>query len=194
MTQQKKCHLPAHSPTRAIVFDTGPLAHFAQAGLLDVLEMLVGEQHALMPMQVVEELRAGMSREPALGSALDAEWIEHYELATYREIRELARFSERLGSGKRNLGEAAVLALASSISAQAMVDDRIAYRIAQNTGISCKRALAMLCEGINSRLLTRHHASSIVDGLIATEYWLPCERGAFIPWAIDNKLIPPIQK
>ena len=173
-----------------VVLDTGPMVAFAQAGRFDELEILMGERRVYMPMQVVRELEKGMHSKPALGIALKAPWIEHYELTTLKELQEFAKFHERLVTGESNLGDAAVLALASSMPAQAMIDDRKAHKIAQKFKVTSKRTLAMLCDDIRSELLTPTHASHIVDDLLDTGYRLPLKRGKFIEWAIKEGQLP----
>ena len=171
------------------VFDTGPLAHFARAGWLGVLKALVGQRRALIPMQVAAELQAAAAREPSIRAALDVEWIERHELVTDAELRSFAGFAERLVSGERNLGETAVLAVAVTMPAQAVIDDSAAHKVAQRAGVSCIRTLALLCDAIRRGLLTTSLVSNIADDLIATEYRLPFEPGRFIPWAIAEGLL-----
>ena len=171
------------------VFDTGPLAHFARAGWLGVLKSLVGQRSALIPMQVVAELQAA-AREPSIAAVLDAEWIERHELGTDAEPRSFASFAERLVSGERNLGESAVLAVAATMPAQAVIDDSAAHKAAQRAGVSSIRTLALLCDAIRRGLLTTSLVSNIADDLLVTEYRLPFEPGRFIPWAIAEGLLP----
>jgi hypothetical protein len=42
-----------------LVFDTGPLSHFARQNWLGVLKAIVGDRRALIPDVVVDELCAG---------------------------------------------------------------------------------------------------------------------------------------
>lgn len=91
-----------------LVFDTGPLSHFARAGWLEVLRAVVGERRAIVPDAVVKELARGSQNDRRLRAVLDAQWIEQRELRTEAELREFARFASRLVSGQRNIGEAAV--------------------------------------------------------------------------------------
>ena len=102
-----------------LVFDTGPLAHFARAGWLGVLKSLVGSRRALIPAQVAMELQQAAGHEHAMGAVLDAAWIEHYELHTEEELIAFAGFAAHLMSEGRNQGETAVLAVAETMPAQA---------------------------------------------------------------------------
>ena len=172
-----------------LVFDTGPLSHFARANWLEVLEIVVGNRRAVIPEAVVAELQAGIHNDRRLRAVLDADWIERRELHTESERRAFARFASRLVSGQRNVGEAAVLALAATIPAQAVIDDSVAHKVGTQAGVSCTRTLALLCESIRKDLLTLDVVGNVVDDLIATDYRLPFGPGEFAEWAIANDLL-----
>ena len=175
----------------AFVFDTGPLAHFARAGWLGVLRSLIGSSRAIIPVQVASELRRSAGHEHAMRAVLDARWIEHHELCTEEELSAFAGFAAQLMSEGRNEGETAVLAIAATMPAQAVLDDSVAHKAAQRAGLSCKRTLALLCEAVRDGLLTAELVSHIADDLIETEYRLPFGPGEFAPWAIAEGLLPP---
>lgn len=178
------------TPMDAFVFDTGPLAHFARAGWLSALESLVGSTRAIIPVQVASELRKTTSHQAAIETVLEASWIEHHELSTDEELAAFGKFAARLMSDGRNEGETAVLAIAATMPACAVLDDSVAHKIAQREGLSCKRTLALLCDAVRDGLLTAELVSDIVDDLIETEYRLPFAPGEFIPWAIEQQLLP----
>lgn len=175
----------------AFVFDTGPLAHFARAGWLGVLRTLVGPRRAIIPTQVASELRAAAIHEHAIGTVLNATWIEHHELRTEEELTAFGKFAAQLMSEGRNEGETAALAVAATMPAQVVIDDSVAHKVAQRAGLSCKRTLALLCEAVRDDLLTAQLVSHIADSLIETEYRLPFASGEFIRWAISEGLLLP---
>ena len=174
----------------AFVFDTGPLAHFTRAGWLGVLRSLVGSNRVIIPVQVVSELKIAARHEHAMASVLDATWIEHHELRTEGELSAFGKFASQLLSRERNVGETAVLAIAATMPAQAVLDDSVAHKVAKQAGLSCKRTLALLCDAVHNGLLTAELVSNIADDLIETEYRLPFAPGEFIPWAIAEHLLP----
>ncbi|WP_419946707.1 hypothetical protein [Candidatus Poriferisodalis sp.] len=88
------------------MFDTGPLSHFARAGLLDALQLVVGERRAVMPDAVQRELRDGVHLHPSIQTALEADWIETHELESAQEVAAFSKYAERLVSGSRNLESA----------------------------------------------------------------------------------------
>lgn len=84
-----------------LVFDTGPLSHFARQNWLGVLKAVVGERRALIPDVVVLEPSEGAGRDSRLQEVLDADWIEHRQLVTDEEVAAFAKFSALLVEGSR---------------------------------------------------------------------------------------------
>lgn len=170
----------------ALVFDTGPLRHFAQAGWLGVLEEIVGERRAIIPMAVLGELESTSHRFPEVADAVNAPWVDHHQLHSYEEMSALAAFSELLVSGRKNLGEAEVLALAATLPAEAVIDDSAAFEVGKRAGVECTQTLPLLCDAIQRGLLSLDQVSDIADDLIMTDYRLPFEPGQFARWATEE--------
>lgn len=171
-----------------LVFDTGPLSHFARADILGVLKIVVGERRAVVPEAVVTELREGVHLDSRIQTVLDAGWIEHRAISAGEEVEAYGRFSKRLVFRDRNVGDAAVLALAHAMPARAVIDDRDACDIASKEGVALSRTLNLLCEAVHSQLLTLDFVSEIADELIRTEYRLPFGPGEFKAWAVRESL------
>jgi len=171
-----------------LIFDTGPLSHFARADLLGVLKIVVGERRAVVPQAVVTELEQGVSSNPRLRTVLDADWIERRPFATASEHRAFWWFSRRLVIGDRNVGDAAVLALAHTVPARAVIDDRAACALATKARVDLARTLNLLCEAVHRELLTLDLVSEIADELIRTEYRLPFGPGEFKAWAARENI------
>lgn len=55
-----------------MVFDTGPLRHFAVQGWLGVLKFLAGDRLVIIPESVEHELRNQVRDHPVLHQVLDA--------------------------------------------------------------------------------------------------------------------------
>ncbi|HWE91700.1 MAG TPA: hypothetical protein VG317_19720 [Pseudonocardiaceae bacterium] len=176
--------------TEELIFDTGPLSHFAQQGWLGILRLVVGERVAVIPDTVTDELNAGIPGRPHLRLVLDAPWIERRDLTTENELRHLGQFAKMLVVNERNLGEAAVLAYAKANGATAIIDDRSARKVAQLHGVSCRGTLSLLCEAIHDGHLTISLVSTVADHLIESNYRLPFKPGGFERWARENCLIP----
>ena len=173
-----------------LIFDTSPLSQFARIESLDVLRAIVGERRSIIPQAVVVELRRGVLNDPRIRAVLEASWIEQRDTQTDDELAEYAGFASRLVSGDRNVGDAAVLALAKTLPGQAVIDDSVAHRLGTEAGVSCTRTLALLCDGIRDGLLRLEEVSDLADELIATNYRLPFGPGGFAIWAKYNDLIP----
>lgn len=172
-----------------LVFDTGPLSHFAMQNWLGALKAVVGGRRAIIPDVVELELTQGAQRDSRLQEVLDAEWIEHRKLITDEEVAAFAKFSALLVRGSRNRGEAGVLALASVVGGVAVVDDGAGRKAADDHGVAKKPTLALLCEAIHSGLLTVKLVSALADDLLATEYRLPFEAGGFERWASEQGMV-----
>jgi hypothetical protein len=91
------------------VLDAMCLSHFARAERLDVLRDLLVHKECWTTQVVLEEVRLGVAAHPALRDVLTADWLRIAQLDTLDEIGLFAIWAARLGSGKRDLGEASVL-------------------------------------------------------------------------------------
>ena len=139
-----------------LVFDTGPLGHFAAAGWLGALKAVVGTRRAIIPETVVTELQKGARADPLLQQVLDAGWIEHHTLTTQAEVQAYARYRSLLASGNRNLGEAAVLAVAETLPGTAVIDDAAGRKAAQTNNVALRPTLALLCDAIRGNCSPCH--------------------------------------
>ncbi len=171
-----------------LVFDTGPLSHFATAGWLGVLKAIVGNRGAIIPETVVSELQRGLQTNQRLQQVLDADWILHRPLTDTVELQAYSRYRSILASGNRNLGEVAVLAVAQTLPATAVIDDAAGRKTAQDNNISLRPTLTLLCDAIREGLLTLQLVSALADDLLASHYRLPFTPGGFEQWAIENNM------
>lgn len=73
-----------------LVFDTGPLSHFALADWLGVLKAVIGDRTALIPDVVADELQNGGALDSRIPSILNATWIETRELRSDDEFSHFA--------------------------------------------------------------------------------------------------------
>jgi len=94
-----------------------------------------------------------------------------------------------LASGKKNLGECGVLALAEVRGHLAVLDDRVARTVGEENGVRIVGTLSLLCEGVRAGLLTVPLVSTIADDLLSTDYRLPIAIGGFEAWAVQQDLI-----
>lgn len=107
-----------------LIFDTGPLSQFACIESLEVLKVIVGERRCMVPEAVVVELRRGAQQDSRIQAVLEAGWIEKRDAPAGDELAAYATFASRLVAGDRNVGDAAVLALAKTFPGQAVIDSR----------------------------------------------------------------------
>jgi predicted nucleic acid-binding protein len=140
--------------SHALVFDTGPLSHFAEAGWLKILEVLAGDREVLVPEVVFDEIKTATHAYPFLGQVRDAGWIKVDRSDDVEFLVVYARYTSRLASGTKNLGECGVLALAEVRGHTAVVDDRVAREVGEEQGVQITGTLALMCDGIRQGLLT----------------------------------------
>lgn len=167
---------------QALVFDTGPLAHFAEAGWLSMLRSVAGSRPVLIPDGVRAELQDGLHTNPHLQAVLEAEWISVVSLNSADELAAFGVFAERLVVGTRNVGETEVLAYAKVHGATAVVDDGPGRRAANDNGVLLQPTLALIIEAIRNELLTVSMAEDLADHLLETEYRFPFKPGGFRAW------------
>ena len=176
------------------VFDTGPLCCFAQSGWFNILKEVIGDNPAIIPQAVLNELKLGAKKDSRIEAILDADWIKHHIQDSDAEILAYARYAKTLVTGQRNVGEASVLALAESMPAIAVIDDAAGRKAAKRAGVDCRPTLRLLCDAIDTGLLTLPLVSALADDLLATEYRLPFKPGEFGRWATEQGILAGNQK
>lgn len=177
--------------TGTLVFDNTPLSHFARAGRLAELEVLVAGYRCVTPEEVSKELIAGVPHHPALARAISTSWLEIVELTETTEIAAFARYKQEFGGRMtRNNGEAAVLAWTSANGGIAVIDERAATRAAQRDGLDCHGTLWLVANGVRDGKLERGDAERIVDELALTDMALPVDGEGFMAWAYQEGMFP----
>lgn len=173
----------------AIVFDTGPLRHFAVEGWLGVVKFLAGDRPVLIPESVERELRQQERDTVVLRQLLDAEWITVDRSNDIAFLAAFARYEDRLVVDERNRGECGVLALGDVRGFEVVLDDSVARTIAEEHGVRVTATLPLLCAAIREGKLTVPMVESLADDLLAGDYYLPFAPGGFRQWAIQEGLI-----
>ena len=128
---------------RELVCDTSPLQYLHQLRLLDLLPKLASS--VAVPPAVVKELAAGESAGHDVPSPRDLDWIKICSPATDSAERLL---------GDLGPGETEVLLLAlERPSAVAVIDDKLARRVADTQGIKFVGTLGILLDGKRAHLI-----------------------------------------
>jgi len=177
---------PADNP---LVFDTGPLRHFATQGWLGVLKFLTRDRQAIIPESVERELRNQLGEVPALGQVLESDWIQVDRSNDMSFLMAFASYEERLVVGGKNRGECGVLALGKTCGHEVVLDDATARTIAEEDKLKVSATLPLLCAAIRDKQLTVPMVESLADDLISGKYFLPFEKGGFRSWAYEEGLI-----
>jgi predicted nucleic acid-binding protein len=159
-------------PVNALVFDTGPLRHFAIQGWLGVLRFLAGERPVYIPDSVERELNSATEHVSATRATLDAEWIHVHRSSHPDFIEAFAHYYDRLAVGDKNRGECGVLAMGQIYKCEVVVDDAVPRKIAEEKGIRVT-ATVLLCEAIRAKQLTTVMVEALADDLLESKYYLP---------------------
>jgi predicted nucleic acid-binding protein len=165
------------------------LSHLSKGGWLGVVRSVAGERRVVVPDAVQDELKQGVHAHPHLRQVIDADWIIRAELSSDPELTSFAGFAAKLVVGRRNVGEAAVLAYAQAHDATAVIDDGAGRKAAVNAGVAVRGTLALLCEAIREDVLTVRMVGDLADHLLETEYRLPFRAGGFERWANETGLV-----
>lgn len=172
-----------------LVFDTGPLRHFAEQGWLRVLHYLAGDRVVLMPESVAHELSQQIHTLPSLRQVLDAPWIEVDRSTDLEFLTAFARYEDRLVADGRNRGECGVLALGRVRGHEVVLDDRVARTIAEEDGVQVISTLALLCTAIRDGKLTVDMVEKLADDLLSGDYYFPFGPGGFRRWALQEGML-----
>ena len=171
------------------MFDTMCFSHFARAERLDVLRYLVIDHECWTTRVVVEELRQGATEYPALSETLTLDWVDVAQLDTLDEIKCFVKWTMRVGSGDRDLGEASVLAVAELRGGVAVTDDREAVRVGRTYGVEVHGTLWLLAGACRVGKLTLVAAKNLIETLRSTGLRLPCTGPEFPQYAQRHGLL-----
>jgi predicted nucleic acid-binding protein len=174
---------------QTIVFDTGPLRHFALRGWLGVLKYITSEKSAIIPESVEYELLEQKNDKPSLAQIFDEDWISVDRTDDIDFLSAFAGFEQRLVSRGRNRGECGVLALGKVYGYTVVIDDRVPRTIAKEEGLSITGTLGLLCQAIREDQLTVNLVEQLADDLLSGDYFLPFGPGDFRKWAENEGLI-----
>lgn len=176
-------------PPTTLVFDTGPLRHFAAQGWLGVLKFLAGDRAVIIPESVEHELKRQSHDLPALRQVLDADWIAVDRSCDVQFLMAFAGYEQQLAVGEKNRGECGVLALGKTRGFETVLDDHVARTIAETEDIRVTATLPLLCSAIRENHLTVAMVEALADDLLSGAYYLPFSKGGFRQWANEQGLI-----
>ena len=178
-------------PTRPVVIDSSCLSSFARAERLDDLRRLLADHPALMVRAVALELKRGQRDHPTLEAITSADWLR--ETSSEDSLETLQFFAEYvrlLGSGSRDLGEAATLAWAQAHQAIAVIDERAGANQGRARGVEVVGSLGLIASGVRRGLLDGDAAAELVGDLQKHGgAWFPCSGADFVVWATGQGLL-----
>ncbi|MEU7618072.1 hypothetical protein AB0M91_29610 [Micromonospora rifamycinica] len=176
-------------PENALVFDTGPLRHFAQQGWLGVLRFLAEGRPVYIPDSVERELHRAIEHVSAARAVLDADWITVHRSTDADFAEAFAHYVDRLVAGGRNIGECGVLAMGQVYKCEVVLDDATPRQLAEEKGIRVTATVPLLCQAVRTKMLTTTMVEEVVDRLLEGEYFLPFGIGGFRRHVLENGLL-----
>ncbi|GAA3338920.1 hypothetical protein GCM10020358_20770 [Amorphoplanes nipponensis] len=180
---------PAMPVTHRLFFDTMCLSHFARTDRLDVLHDLFIEHECWTTTVVRSELADGTATHPSLGQVLNLEWLRTASLDALADLRCFVKWTDRLGSVERGLGEASVFAAAELRNGTAITDDRDATKVARQYGAEVHGTVWLLAQACRSGKLTPVAAGNVIDALRGEGARLPCTGSEFPGFATRHGIL-----
>ncbi|MFL6073632.1 MAG: hypothetical protein ACJ73S_09575 [Mycobacteriales bacterium] len=171
------------------MLDAMSLNHFARADRLDVLHDLLLSDECWTTVVVQHELLDGVEAHPAIQNALELDWLRVAQGTTYDEIERFAQWVRRVGSGRRDRGEASVFATAERLKATAICDDQKAVKAARKYLPSVHGNIWLMARACRSGKLSLAGAAGLVDELRRAELRLPCTGTQFEPYVRQHGLL-----
>ena len=176
-------------PADALVFDTGPMRHFAEQGWLGVLRFLAGDRPVYIPESVERELSDQVGAIPTNRTVLDSDWIIVHRSISLDFIGAFAGYEDRLVVERKNRGECGVLAMGKVYGCELILDDAVPRQIAEDEGLRVRATVPLLCDAIREKQLTITMVESLADHLLESEYFLPFGKGGFRQHVLENGLL-----
>lgn len=176
-------------PADALVFDTGPMRHFAEQGWLGALRFLAGERPVYIPESVERELSDQVGAVPANRAVLEADWITVDRSTDWDFSSAFAGYEDRLVVDRKNRGECGVLAMGKVYGCELVLDDAVPRQIAEDEGLRVTATVPLLCDAIREKQLTIVMVESLADHLLEGEYFLPFSKGGFRQHVLENGLL-----
>jgi predicted nucleic acid-binding protein len=175
--------------TPPLVFDTGPLRHFALQGWLGPLRFITKDREVVIPESVEAELRRQAEDLLPMRMLLDTDWIHVDRSDDIPFLAAFARYEQRLVADGQNIGECGVLALGATRGWEMVLDDSTPRAIADEEGLAVTVTVQLLCDAIRAGMLTVPMTEQLADELIMGKYYLPFGRGGFRLFALQQGLI-----
>jgi predicted nucleic acid-binding protein len=176
-------------PEGAVVFDAGPLRHFAANGWLGVLGYLTRNRQVYIPDVVGREIGEATSHVTGAKLVLEAEWIKTYSSTDLRYTAVVARYENQLVADGKNRGECGVLAMGEVFGCEIVIDDAVPRAIAESKNLNVTATLPLLCQAVKEKQLTAAMVEHLAEDLLQNEYFLPFAPGEFRSYTMEHGLL-----
>lgn len=172
-----------------LVFDSARLSCFARAKQLPLLEALTQGDERVTTRAVRDELVVGVEDHPELRAVLELPWLRIEPVDTLEMLSLFAQYVQPLGVGRRNVGEARVMAWAEAHGGIVFTDDNVAVQLARSRRVRVQRTLALVARGVRRGILEDDGAQRLADDLVRAGARFPFKSGEFISWARAQGLL-----
>lgn len=172
-----------------LAFDSAPLCAFARAGRLETLCRLVEGYDCVTTRAVLDEIADGAAEYPRLAEVAALSWLRVEPVDDLPALRLFAEYARRLGAGRRDVGEATVLAWGEAHGAIVFTDDQAAVQAGRDRRVTVLRTLALVARGVRLHVLARDDARCLVDDLAKAGARFPCSPGEFLDWAQEAGIL-----
>lgn len=174
-------------PLPPLVADAMVIHHFAKADRLDVLGASVREMSTTHI--VATEVDKYCSEYPSLRSIRELEWLTILPQDTDEELVAFDEWTNLLGAGEHDLGEASVFTAAQTHRLLALTDDRDATKVGRAQGLDIHGTVWLLTRLHLLRKMTLVEICGHVDVLRSTGMRLPCTGTELPRWAAERGLL-----
>jgi predicted nucleic acid-binding protein len=172
--------------------DTSTYTHLCRAGYACIIEKLAPGGIVLIPREVDVEIEKARDKHSGIPAVSSTSWTK---LAVITDDEEWTAMQVKaaLGGGQReHVGESAVIACARHRGLIAVLDDRAAIEQAERHRVKWIDTLWIVVQAYKSLYAKDSDmAIAVVDSLIATGMYLPCQSGAeLFDWAYNEGILP----
>jgi len=148
------------------VFDATPLIHLAKAGLTPMVSGMEGEKFTVPA--VVEEVVGGAEAksqyaDAAITSSLIEEGIVKVRAPSRKTVEAIARIHSDI-----HPGESEVLALAKELNAVAVLDDRVARKVAKIQGVRAEGTYGVIIRSAAKGSISVEEAEDALGRLVSS--------------------------
>ncbi len=151
--------------SKPLVADNSTLSNFARSGHLDLLTTLI-PQGVWVPAKVIEEIRKGVRKYPALQKLLDLQgtWIKEIPPEKEPSFERVAHLREQFRRIRKG-ADAWVIAGAENLKTSVLSDDQGILKTCRHLGIPVLTTPQLLKQALNQKIVSVRRMQKILVDL-----------------------------